>query len=95
MVGRNAEQGVRLWLVKLVWTRLTSLDRQEIREYIAQDNPAAAVALDALISEKVARLIDHPGLGRPIRVAGMRELIAHQNYIILGSSGEFVGRNTA
>lgn len=69
--------------MRLVWTRLASLDRKEIREYIAQDNPAAAVALDALISEKAARLIDHPSLGRPGRVAGMRELITHQNYVIL------------
>ena len=69
--------------MRLVWTGLASLDRKEIREYIAQDNPAAAVALDALISEKAARLIDHSGLGRLGRVAGTRELIAHQNYIIL------------
>ena len=83
MASRNAEQGVRPWLVRLVWTRPASLDRKEIREYIARDNPAAAVALDALISEKVARLIDHPGLGRPGRVAGTRELIVHRNYILI------------
>ena len=83
MASRKAEQGVRPWLVRLVWTSQASFDRKEIREYIAQDNPAAAVALDALISEKAARLIDHPDLGRPGRVAGTRELIAHRNYILI------------
>lgn len=69
--------------MRLVWTRPASFDRKEIREYIAQDNPAAALALDEMISEKAAQLIDHPGLGRPGRVAGTRELIAHQNYILI------------
>lgn len=69
--------------MRLVWTKPASLDRKEIREYIAQDNPAAALALDELISEKASRLVDHPSLGRPGRVAGTRELIAHQNYILI------------
>ncbi|MBB3190428.1 type II toxin-antitoxin system RelE/ParE family toxin [Halomonas cerina] len=69
--------------MKLVWTRLASLDRKAIREYIAQDNPAAALALDELISEKAERLADHPDLGRPGRVAGTRELVAHRNYILV------------
>ena len=68
--------------MKLVWTRLAAADRREIREYIAQDNPAAALALDELFSEKAGRLLDHSGLGRPGRVAGTRELVAHQNYIM-------------
>jgi addiction module RelE/StbE family toxin len=67
----------------LVWTRLANADRQKIREYIAQDNPAAALALDELFSEKTKRLVDHPNLGRPGRVAGTRELVAHQNYILI------------
>lgn len=69
--------------MRLVWTKPALFDREEIREYIAQDNPAAAVALDALLSEKAAQLIDHPGLGRPGRVVGTRELIAHRNYILI------------
>jgi plasmid stabilization system protein ParE len=32
--------------VNLVWARLASADRNKIREYIAQDNPAAALVLD-------------------------------------------------
>ena len=70
-------------VVKLVWTRLASADRKEIREYIARDNPSAALAIDELFSEKANRLVDHPGLGRPGRVAGVSELVAHQNYVLI------------
>jgi len=69
--------------VKLVWTRPASSDRKEIREYIAQDNPVAALALDELLSEKASRLIEHPGLGRRGRVAGTRELVVHRNYVLI------------
>jgi len=69
--------------VRLVWTRPAQQDRRAIREYIAADNPAAALDLDELLSERAARLVDHPGLGRPGRVAGTRELVAHRNYILI------------
>lgn len=69
--------------MRLVWTRPAREDRKAIREYIAVDNPSAAIALDELFSEKATRLVDHPGLGRLGRVAGTRELVAHQNYILI------------
>jgi len=69
--------------VKLVWTRPAREDRNAIREYIAADNPSAALDFDELLSEKAARLVDHPGLGRPGRVLGTRELVAHRNYILI------------
>ena len=44
---------------------------------------SAALALDELLSEKAARLIDHPQFGRPGRIIGTRELVAHRNYILV------------
>ncbi len=67
----------------LSWTPEALDDRRAIYEYIEIDNPGAALALDELFSEKANRLADHPGLGRPGRVAGTRELVAHQNYILI------------
>ena len=67
----------------LLWTPEAIQDRDEIYDYIEADNPAAALALDELFAEKAGRLIDHPGLGRPGRVTGTRELVAHQNYILI------------
>jgi len=69
--------------VSLVWTRPAREDRKAIREYIAADNPSAALDLDELLSEKAARLVDHPGLGRPGRLQGTLELVAHRNYILI------------
>lgn len=68
---------------KLHWTPEAIQDREAIYEYVEADNPVAALALDERIEEKAARLVDHPGLGRPGRVAGTRELVAHQNYILI------------
>ena len=69
--------------MKLIWTYPARSNRQEIRQYIADDNPAAALALDELISEKATRLADHPMLGHPGRVTNTRELVVHQNYVLV------------
>lgn len=68
---------------KLLWTREAIQDRESIYDYIEVDNPAAALALDELFAEKASRLKDHPAIGRPGRVANTRELVAHQNYILV------------
>jgi addiction module RelE/StbE family toxin len=69
--------------VRLFWTPEALADRRAIYDYIEVDNPNAALALDELFSEKANRLVDHPGLGRPSRIAGTSELVAHQNYILI------------
>ena len=69
--------------MRLIWAGQALADRQEIRQYIEQDNPAAAKSLDKLFAEKAALLLDNPGLGRQGRVAGTRELVAHPNYILV------------
>ncbi len=70
-------------MMELFWTPEATQDRDEIYNYIEADNPAAALALDELFAEKAGRLVDHPGLGRLGRVAGTRELVVHQNYILV------------
>ena len=69
--------------MELFWTPEAIQDRDEIYDYIEADNPTAALALDELFAEKTGRLVDHPALGRLGRVAGTRELVAHQNYILV------------
>ncbi|MDR2244169.1 MAG: type II toxin-antitoxin system RelE/ParE family toxin [Burkholderiales bacterium] len=66
-----------------VWTHQAALDRKEIRDHIAQSNPAVALTLDEMFSEKASLLIGHPHLGRLGRVKGTRELVVHQNYILI------------
>ncbi|BBK35753.1 hypothetical protein STAQ_08310 [Allostella sp. ATCC 35155] len=67
----------------LFWTPRAIRDRDEILDYIESENPNAAEALDALFSEKAEHLVSHPRLGRPGRVPGSRELVVHQNYILI------------
>lgn len=68
---------------ELRWTPEAIADRDAIYEHVEADNPAAAIALDELFSVCTTRLIDHPGLGRPGRVSGTRELVAHPSYVLI------------
>ena len=68
--------------MRLIWTG-PARDRRAIREYIAADNPRAALALDELIAAKAGRLVRHPQLGRPGRIENTRELVVHRNYILV------------
>ena len=70
-------------MMELFWTPEAIQDRSEIYDYIEADNPVAALTLDELFAEKARYLVDHPGLGRPGRVAGTRELVVHPNYILV------------
>ena len=69
--------------MKLLWTEPARVDRRAIREYSAQDNPAAAVELDEQLSARAGQLAEQPESGRPGRVAGTRELVAHRHYVII------------
>lgn len=66
--------------MKVWWTRQAEQDRSDIVEYIAQDNPLAALRMDELFGIAAARLADHPLMGRPGLVPGTRELIPHESY---------------
>ena len=58
-------------------------DRLDIREFISNDNPQAALRMDILFSEAVTRLAEHPRMGRRGEVPGTRELIPHESYKIV------------
>jgi addiction module RelE/StbE family toxin len=66
--------------VIVVWTPDAVQDRADIWDYIAADNPGAAVRMDELFSNAAARLASHPKLGRPGKIPGTRELIPHASY---------------
>ena len=52
-------------------------------DYIAQDNPQAALDLDALFEQKADKLIEHPEMYRAGRKRGTREMVVHQNYVVI------------
>ena len=66
--------------MRVVWTPEAQQDRLNVWNYIAADNPSAAVKMDALFSVTAARLIEYPELGKPGKIPGTRDLIPHENY---------------
>lgn len=75
--------------MRLIWTRRATWNLAEIRSYIARDNPAAATRVASRIHQAVARLADHPELGRPGREPSIRELVvARTRYVVAYSVEE-------
>jgi toxin ParE1/3/4 len=69
--------------VRLKWTRAANRDLERVEEYISRDNPTAAIETVLDIIRHVGMLADHPGMGRPGRVDGTRELtIAGLPYLV-------------
>lgn len=59
----------------IVWLDEAERDLDGIADYIARDDPAAALRLIRTIREATRVLSEHPGIGRAGRVAGTRELV--------------------
>jgi len=77
--------------MRVVWTGPALRQLEEIEDYIAQDNPIAAFEVtEAILNRVNKRLPDHPGMGRPGRTQGTRELVISDSpyivaYRIVGS----------
>jgi plasmid stabilization system protein ParE len=69
--------------VRVKWLRIARANVDTEARYIARDNPSAAARVVVSITEVVERLSQYPGLGRPGRVIGTRELVVPDtSYII-------------
>jgi toxin ParE1/3/4 len=61
--------------VTIVWSPRAITHLTHLRAYIARNNPPAASRIAEALLEAVEHLAARPGLGRPGRVAGTRELV--------------------
>ena len=61
--------------MRLRWLRTALRNLDEEATYIAVDDPKAAQLVVARILDAVALLAEQPGLGRPGRLPGTRELL--------------------
>jgi toxin ParE1/3/4 len=61
--------------VRVIWTPDALQDRSDIWDYIAEDNPLAAAAMDEHFSSSAFILSQHPKMGKPGKIANTRELI--------------------
>jgi toxin ParE1/3/4 len=58
-------------------------DRERIFDFIEQDDPRAAIAVDERIATQVLLLMQFPEGGRPGRIEGTRELVIRRTpYIV-------------
>lgn len=69
--------------MRVLWTLEASQDREDIWNYIAADNPHAAADMDELFSDAALKLATYPMLGRLGKVPGTRELVPHENYLLI------------
>jgi len=61
--------------VRILWTEGANSNLDQVEEYIAQDNPPAAVAAVNKIIEAAQMLSDYPTIGKRGRERGTRELV--------------------
>lgn len=66
----------------LEWTPRARRARTAAIDYVALDNPAAALAQLDEIERQTEMLIEHPGIGRTGRVNGTRELVINRTPFI-------------
>jgi len=59
------------------------LDLQDVHDYIAQDNPDAAMALLLHIEDQVEHLADPNFPRRQGRMPDTLELVVHPNYVVI------------
>lgn len=69
--------------MELVWTPRARRARQAAIDYIAQDNPVAALGQLDEIERQTDMLVLHPEMGRPGRVDGTRELVISRTPFIV------------
>ena len=71
-------------MLPVVWRASAREDLREIVAYIARANPIAARRMKNVLAEAVIPVAEHPYLYRlSERVPGLREIVAHPNYIVL------------
>jgi toxin ParE1/3/4 len=71
--------------MRVVWTRPALAHLEEIADYLAERNPAAAHRIVNAIHSKVETLLsENPSIGRPGRDPSTRELVVTRTPYIVG-----------
>lgn len=69
--------------MRVSWLRKALRNLDEEASYIAADSPAAARLVVERVLQAVAALQDQPGIGKPGRVPGTRELVVPKTRYIV------------
>lgn len=65
------------------WRPQAEADREAIFDYIAQDNPGAALSLNAEFDSKAEQAAQRPQLYKAGRMRGTREIVVRPNYVMI------------
>jgi addiction module RelE/StbE family toxin len=65
------------------WPKSQLRADRAIIDYIAVENPNAALKMDQLFSDAVTKLGDFPLFGRAGKIPGTREVIPHASYRLI------------
>jgi plasmid stabilization system protein ParE len=69
--------------MQVVWRPSAMTDRDNIINFICQDNPDAAIALDEVFEFKAELAGQQPKLYRKGRIPGTHEIVATPNYVMV------------
>ncbi len=69
--------------MRIVWTPEAEQDRTAIWDYLEARDPQAALRIDRLFADAVAKLADFPMLGHAGDIPGTRELPPHRRYRLI------------
>lgn len=69
--------------MRVIWRPTALTDRDDILNYISEDNPYAAIALDEVFESKSEQACQHPKLYRKGRIFGTHEIVATPNYFMV------------
>ena len=69
--------------MRLEWRPLALADRERIFDFIAKDDPVAALNLDEMFEKRADLLIEYPESHRSGREKGTREMVVHPDYIVI------------
>ncbi len=72
--------------MKIIWSPTARTKTKEILEYIAEDNPDAALNLIDLFEANIEKLKGNPKLGRvlpELKNDKIREIVVHKNYGVI------------
>ena len=62
-------------MIELLWTEAAAADLERIADYLFEHTPEHAARIVRAIFDAPVKLVDFPGLGRPGKVDGTRELV--------------------
>ncbi len=69
--------------MKIIWSPTARTKTKEILEYVAKDNPDAALVLIDQFESKIEKLKENPESGRvlpELKNDKIREIVVHKNY---------------